>query len=74
MIGSFIEIPVLTWVMSGGSCEKEDALEQQCQHCGRWFHTSGLHVHEQHCDFQDYEVRLHPLKDTRTIERVSANQ
>lgn len=74
MIGSFIEVLILTWVMSGGSSEKEDPIDQQCQYCGRWYHTAGLNAHEQNCDFQEVEVRLHKLEDSQTIARASIDQ
>ena len=71
MIGRFIEIVVVTWVMSGGSREKEDSIEQQCRHCGLWFHTAGLQEHERNCDFREFDVRLQEIEDNVTLARIS---
>lgn len=36
--------------MATGSLHKENATDQQCDHCGRWFGARGIHNHERNCD------------------------
>jgi hypothetical protein len=41
--------------VSPGTARKDDATDQQCQHCGRWFENRGVTGHEKGCEFRDVD-------------------
>lgn len=56
--------------MSNGSDQSEGPNDQQCQHCGLWFHSAGLLPHETNCDYAGSPHRLHELTDPYAIRRA----
>lgn len=56
--------------MSDGSDQSEGPNDQQCRHCGLWFHSAGLLPHETNCDFAGSPHRLHDLTDPYAIRRA----
>lgn len=49
--------------MSGGSPEAEKPTDVQCQNCGRYYSSKGIHSHRGSCPHPDWADPLVPLED-----------
>lgn len=49
--------------MSGGSREPESPTDVQCENCGRYYSSKGIHAHRDSCDHPEWAEPLVELED-----------